>query len=154
MTKKEILEKLKKDINTFFKVSIEKGTKTNSEVYARLMYYKMYKIIDPTITSSKLGATVGKDHSTVLFALKKIDVMYEYDKKFRHLHDSFIRDYPEYLEQIYMKKVHADLVKCLMDITNFASSLDIVNRITMIEELKKLKDQFIKNNNIENERVL
>jgi hypothetical protein len=153
MTKKQLLEKLKKDINAFFKVSIEKGTKTNGEVYARLMYYKLYKIIDPTITSGKLGATVGKDHSTVLFAFKKMDTMYEYDKKFRHLHDSFIREHPEYLKQIYIKQVHADLVNCLMDITNYASDLDVADRLLMIKELKKLKNQFIKNN-MQDEGVL
>ena len=153
MKKKDLIEKLKKDINAFFKVSIEKGTKTNTEVYARIIYYKLYKIIDPTITSGRLGETVGKAHATVLYALKKVDTMYIYDKKFKYLHDSFMLRHPEYLKQHHFKKIYCKITESLSNITDFVADLDFEERALFMIELEKLKNQFIKNN-IENEGVL
>jgi hypothetical protein len=139
----KILKKLKNDINKFFKVSIEASSKTNDEVYARLIYYKLAKVIDPTITSTELGNTVNRDHATVLYSIKKFDVSYVYDKKFKYLYDSFMLNNPEYLQEVYLKEVYVDIQESLSKTIDFVCSLEVEDRKKFIDELETLKRLFI-----------
>jgi len=148
------LENLKSDINSFFNVSIDRGTKTNDEVYARLIYYKLYRIINPRITLTELGKTVNKDHTTVLYSLRKFDTAYLYDKKFKSFYDCFMLHHPEYLKEIYLKEVYVSITESLSSIIDFACSLEIDQRVMFINQLEDLKESFIINNNLDNERVL
>lgn len=153
MEKIDIIKTLKSDINTFFNVIIENGTKTNDEVYARLIYYNLYKIINPNITLAALGQTVNKDHSTVIYALRKFNECYTYDKRFKHLYDSFMLHNPKYLEEVYLKEVHINITDSLSDVISFVCTLDIDKRVMFITKLAELKESFITNNS-EDERVL
>jgi len=143
MKKNSILKKLKNDINEFFRVSIENGTRTGIEVYARSIYYKLYRTIDPAITLEKIGKTVNKDHSTVVYGLKRFEQDYLYDKKFKFLYDSFILNYPEYLQEIYLKKLCIDVHESLTKTINFVCELEVQDRKKFIDELETLKRLFI-----------
>jgi len=153
MQENDLIKTLKSDINTFFNVSIEKSTKTNDEVYARLVYYNLYKIINPNITLSALGETVNRDHSTVIYSLKRFNESYLYDKRFKYLYDSFMLYYPKYLQEVYLKEVYVNITDSLSDVINFVCTLDIDKRVMFITKLTKLKESFITNNS-EDERVL
>ncbi len=151
MKKNSIIEKLKTDLNSFFEVSIEKGTKTNEEVYARMIYYKLCKTIDCTITSTKLGDTVNRDHATVLYSLKKFEQFYTYDKKFRTMYDHFVLVHPNYVLETSLDKEYnfnntlQDMVKFINDLSNEQASI-------FIKKIEDLKTEF--NNTIEYERIL
>jgi hypothetical protein len=153
MQENDLIKTLKSDINTFFNVSIEKSTKTNDEVYARLIYYNLYKIINPNITLSALGETVNRDHSTVIYSLKRFNESYLYDKRFKYLYDSFMLYYPKYLQEVYLKEVYVNITDSLSDVINFVCTLDIDKRVMFITKLAELKESFITNNS-EDERVL
>jgi hypothetical protein len=149
----DLIKTLKSDINSFFNVTIENGTKTNDEVYARLIYYNLYKIIDPNVTLMGLGETVNKDHSTVIYALKRFDQSYLYDKRFKYLYDSFMLHHPKYLQEVYLKEVYTNITDSLSDVIKFVCTLDVDKRVMFINQMEELKKSFIINN-LNNEGVL
>jgi len=151
MKKNSVIEKLKTDLNSFFEVSIEKGTKTNEEVYARMIYYKLCKTIDYTITSSKLGSTVNRDHATVLYSLKKFEQFYTYDKKFRTMYDHFVLVHPNYVLETSLEK-ECEVDDTLQDMLKFINNLSLEQASLFIKKIEDLKNEF--NNIIEDERVL
>ena len=154
MKQKNLSKNLKLDINTFFNVSIDKGTKTNDEVYARLIYYKLYKTINPGVTLMELGKTVNKDHTTVLYSLRKFDTSYIYDKRFKYLYDSFMMHYPEYLHEVYLKEVYTDITKSMSNVIDFICKLEVDQRVMFITQLEELKQKFITNNDVKDEGIL
>ena len=147
-----IIEKLKTDLNSFFEISIEKGTKTNEEVYARMIFFKICKTIDCTITSTKLGEVVNKDHATVLYSLKKFEQFYTYDKKFKTMYDHFVLAHSNYLLETCLEKESA-LNITLQELLTFINNLDNTEASIFIKKIEDIKNEFI-NNTIENERVL
>jgi len=151
MKKNSIIENLKTDLNTFFQISIEKGTKTNEEVYARMIFFKICKIIDCTITSTKLGKSVNKDHATVLYSLKKFEQFYTYDKKFKTMYDHFVLIYPNYLLETHLDK-ESELNTTLKDLLTFINNLNNEKATLFIKKIEDLKNEF--NNTIDYERIL
>lgn len=145
MEKRASLIKLKNDINTFFNVVIERPTRGLDEVYARMVYYKLYKNIDPAVTSTELANTVNRDHATILHSLKKFDTSYEYDKKFRYLYDSFMLRYPEYLREVYLREVQGQIKKDINDFVDFICELEVPERVSFLTQINEIKKTFIKN---------
>jgi hypothetical protein len=154
MEKNDLIKTLKSDINTFFNVIIENGTKTNDEVYARLIYYNLYKIINPNITLIALGQTVNKDHSTVIYGLKRFNESYIYDKRFKHLYDSFMLHNPKYLQEVYSKEVYMNITDSLSNIIKFVCTLDVDKKVMFINQLEEFKKSFIIKNNLKDEGIL
>ena len=138
-----VLRKLKSDIDDFFKMTIDAGTKTNDEVYARMIYYKLYRIIDSESTLTEIGNSVNKNHATVVHGLKHFNEFYVYDKKFKYMYDTFMINHPYYLQEVYLKEKDIDIIQSLSSTIEFICSLNDYDRKKFIDELENLKKLFI-----------
>src|SRR5210317_18832 len=81
---------LRNIVNREFRVSINTKSRKREVVDARSVYFSIcYHNLNMTLTS--IGKTLGKDHATVLWAVKKADQMYEYDKIYRQKYDDVFK---------------------------------------------------------------
>lgn len=136
MTKTEKINLLRERVNAFFKVDITTKSRENDEVYARAVYYHICKILDSTMTTTAIAKTVNRNHSTVIYTLKKFKIAYDYDKNFRQVYDDFIAEHPMYLKEYLLKNRNT---KDIVNIVDFICSLDIIERTKFIEGVEKLK---------------
>ena len=80
----QITLQLKKAIQEITGVDINEVTRKRETIEARAIYYKVLKQIDKKKSLKSIGASVGKDHATVLHACRTVVNLSETDKQFRH----------------------------------------------------------------------
>jgi hypothetical protein len=136
MTKIDKINLLRERVNAFFKVDITTKSRENDEVYARAVYYHICKILDSTMTTTAIAKTVNRNHSTIVYALNKFKIAYEYDKNFKQVYDDFIAEHPMYLKEYLLKNRNT---KDIVNIVDFICNLDIIERMKFMEGVEKLK---------------
>jgi hypothetical protein len=75
----QITLQLKKAIQEITGVDINEVTRKRETIEARAIYYKVLKQIDKNKTLKAIGASVGKDHATVLHSLKNYDMFEQFN---------------------------------------------------------------------------
>jgi hypothetical protein len=75
----QITLELKKAIQEITGVDINEVTRKRETIEARAIYYKVLKQIDKNKTLKAIGASVGKDHATVLHSLKNYDMFEQFN---------------------------------------------------------------------------
>ena len=84
----QITSQLKKVIQEITGVDINEVSRKREIIEARAVYYKILKQIDKKKSLQSIGASVGKDHATVLHSLKNYDMFEQFNptlKLFRKL---------------------------------------------------------------------
>lgn len=82
----KITSELKKIIKEITDVDINEVSRKREIIEARAVYYKVLKQIDKKKSLKSIGASVGKDHATVLHSLKNYDMFEKFNptlKEFR-----------------------------------------------------------------------
>jgi len=75
----QITLQLKKAIQEITGVDINEVTRKRETIEARAVYYKILKQIDKKKSLKSIGASVGKDHATVLHSLKNYDMFEQFN---------------------------------------------------------------------------
>ena len=75
----QITLQLKKVIQEITGVDINEVSRKREIIEARAVYYKILKQIDKNKTLKSIGASVGKDHATVLHSLKNYDMFEQFN---------------------------------------------------------------------------
>jgi hypothetical protein len=75
----QITLQLKKAIQEVTGVDINEVTRKRETIEARAIYYKVLKQIDKKKSLKSIGASVGKDHATVLHSLKNYDMFEQFN---------------------------------------------------------------------------
>jgi hypothetical protein len=75
----QITLQLKKAIQEITGVNVNEVTRKRETIEARAIYYKVLKQIDKNKTLKAIGASVGKDHATVLHSLKNYDMFEQFN---------------------------------------------------------------------------
>jgi hypothetical protein len=75
----QITLELKKAIQEITGVDINEVTRKRETIEARAIYYKVLKQIDKKKSLKSIGASVGKDHATVLHSLKNYDMFEQFN---------------------------------------------------------------------------
>ena len=76
-----MLEIIKEAVTTITGLDLDKVTRQRDHVQARAMYYYFARHSGATLDS--IGKSAGKDHTTIMYALKKFDEYHTYDNIFR-----------------------------------------------------------------------
>lgn len=74
------LEIILNEVNEFFNIDIRKQTRKREYVYARFVFYKLAKELNPFCSSVMIGRFLGKDHATVLYGNKQLENIIEYNQ--------------------------------------------------------------------------
>tara|TARA_R110001632_G_scaffold66060_1_gene156240 strand:- start:1850 stop:2323 length:474 start_codon:yes stop_codon:yes gene_type:complete len=102
-------------INTELKIDITKKKKTNEYVFARTLYYKLAKEYT-NLPITAIGASVNKDHCSVIHNLKNFDEVIK-RKELKKIYDTF-KLYPiksERLQYTEVIKLNEQLRNELLD---------------------------------------
>ena len=75
----QITLQLKKTIQEVTGIDINEVTRKRETIEARAIYYKVLKQIDKKKSLKSIGASVGKDHATVLHSLKNYDMFEQFN---------------------------------------------------------------------------
>jgi hypothetical protein len=75
----QITLQLKKAIQEITGVNVNEVTRKRETIEARAIYYKVLKQIDKNKTLKAIGASVGKDHATVLHSLRNYDMFEQFN---------------------------------------------------------------------------
>lgn len=75
----KITLELKKAIQEITGVDVNEVTRRRETIEARAIYYKVLKQIDKKKSLKSIGASVGKDHATVLHSLKNYDMFEQFN---------------------------------------------------------------------------
>jgi len=75
----QITLQLKKAIQEITGIDINEVTRKRETIEARAIYYKVLKQIDKKKSLKSIGASVGKDHATVLHSLKNYEMFEKFN---------------------------------------------------------------------------
>jgi hypothetical protein len=75
----QITKELKKIIQEITGVDINEVSRKREIIEARAVYYKILKQIDKKKSLKSIGASVGKDHATVLHSLNNYDMFEQFN---------------------------------------------------------------------------
>jgi hypothetical protein len=143
----QITLQLKKAIQEITGVDINEVTRKRETIEARAIYYKVLKQIDKKKSLKSIGASVGKDHATVLHSLKNYDMFEQFNPTLKLFRKQILQKLnyatPDILDMTkdeYIQSLQLDVIK-LTD--------EIVNLQETITNLQKPRNNYKIVNNIE-----
>ena len=143
----QITLQLKKAIQEITGVDINEVTRKRETIEARAIYYKVLKQIDKKKSLKSIGASVGKDHATVLHSLKNYEMFEKFNPTLKLFRKQILQrlNYasPEIVDlskDEYIQSLQLDVMK-LTD--------EIVNLQETITNLQKPRNNYKIVNNIE-----
>jgi len=146
----QITLQLKQLVKEVTGVDINQQSRKREIIEARAIYYKILKQIDKKKSLQSIGASVGKDHATVLHSLKNYDMFEQFNptlKLFRkqvlqrlnYVKPEDILDLSkdEYIQslQIDVMKLNEEIANLQETITNLQKPRNNYNIVTNIENL-------------------
>lgn len=138
----QITLQLKKAIKEVTGVDVNQVSRKREIIEARAIYYKILKQTDKKKTLQSIGASVGKDHATVLNSLKNYDMF----EKFNPTLKLFRKE--------ILSKLNLDTFKSSTDISKdeelYNLNLQIIKLQEQINEQEKPRNKYNIVNNIEN----
>jgi hypothetical protein len=143
----QITLQLKKAIQEITGVDINQVSRKREIIEARAIYYKILKQIDKKKSLQSIGASVGKDHATVLHSLKNYEMFEKFNPTLKLFRKQILQrlNYasPEIVDlskDEYIQSLQLDVMK-LTD--------EIVNLQETITNLQKPRNNYKIVNNIE-----
>jgi len=113
------LERLKEIVDTTVGMDISVKKRLRHVVYYRYIYFKIAREELIGLTTDVIGASLNRDHSTVIHGLKKIEHELKYNKEIEKLYVSI------------KNKVHSELHN---DVVSDLTGLEYDNFITSLKE--------------------
>lgn len=137
----QITLQLKKAIKEVTGVDVNQVSRKREIIEARAIYYKILKQTDKKKSLQSIGATVGKDHATVLHSLKNYDMFEQFNPTLK-----------EFRKEI-LSKLNLDSFKSSIDINKdeeiYNLNLQIIKLQEQINEQQKPRNKYNIVNNIE-----
>ena len=145
----QITLQLKKAIQEITGVDINEVTRKRETIEARAIYYKVLKQIDKKKSLKSIGASVGKDHATVLHSLKNYDMFEQFNPTLKLFRKQIMQrlNYatPDILDmtkdeliqslQIDVMKLNEEIANLQETITNLQKPRNNYNIVNNIETL-------------------
>jgi hypothetical protein len=145
----QITLQLKKAIQEITGVDINEVTRKRETIEARAIYYKVLKQIDKKKSLKSIGASVGKDHATVLHSLKNYDMFEQFNPTLKLFRKQILQrlNYatPDILDmtkdeliqslQIDIMKLNEEIANLQETITNLQKPRNNYNIVNNIQEL-------------------
>ena len=145
----QITLQLKKAIQEITGVDINEVTRKRETIEARAIYYKILKQIDKKKSLKSIGASVGKDHATVLHSLKNYDMFEQFNPTLKLFRKQIMQrlNYatPDILDitkdeliqslQIDVMKLTDEIVNLQETITNLQKPRNNYNIVNNIQQL-------------------
>jgi hypothetical protein len=145
----QITLQLKKAIQEITGVDINEVTRKRETIEARAIYYKILKQIDKNKTLKAIGASVGKDHATVLHSLKNYDMFEQFNPTLKLFRKQIMQrlNYatPDILDmtkdeliqslQIDVMKLNDEIANLQETITNLQKPRNNYNIVNNIQQL-------------------
>jgi hypothetical protein len=145
----QITLQLKKAIQEITGVDINEVTRRRETIEARAIYYKVLKQIDKKKSLKSIGASVGKDHATVLHSLKNYDMFEQFNPTLKLFRKQILQrlNYatPDILDmtkdeliqslQIDIMKLNEEIANLQETITNLQKPRNNYNIVNNIQEL-------------------
>jgi hypothetical protein len=145
----QITLQLKKAIQEITGVNVNEVTRKRETIEARAIYYKVLKQIDKNKTLKSIGASVGKDHATVLHSLKNYDMFEQFNPTLKLFRKQIMQrlNYatPDILDmtkdeliqslQVDVMKLNDEIANLQETITNLQKPRNNYNIVNNIQEL-------------------
>jgi hypothetical protein len=145
----QITLQLKKAIQEITGVDINEVTRRRETIEARAIYYKVLKQIDKKKSLKSIGASVGKDHATVLHSLKNYDMFEQFNPTLKLFRKQILQrlNYatPDILDmtkdeliqslQIDVMKLNDEIANLQETITNLQKPRNNYNIVNNIQQL-------------------
>jgi hypothetical protein len=145
----QITLQLKKAIQEITGVDINEVTRRRETIEARAIYYKVLKQIDKKKSLKSIGASVGKDHATVLHSLKNYDMFEQFNPTLKLFRKQIMQrlNYatPDILDmtkdeliqslQIDIMKLNDEIANLQETITNLQKPRNNYNIVNNIQQL-------------------
>jgi|DEB0MinimDraft_6_1074348.scaffolds.fasta_scaffold90717_2 hypothetical protein len=122
---------IKKTINKFFNIDIDKQTRIEKYVEARMIYYWICYYFT-NMNLSKIAKTVNKNHATVLHGIKNFPDFMETDKEFK---EKFLGVY-----SIIKDKVNKNTNKMSLEELTFRYNQLLIENDKLKETIKNLQN--------------
>jgi len=122
---------IKKTINKFFNIDIDKQTRIEKYVEARMIYYWICYYFT-NMNLSKIAKTVNKNHATVLHGIKNFPNFMETDKEFK---EKFLGVY-----SIIKDKVNKNTNKMSLEELTFRYNQLLIENDKLKETIKNLQN--------------
>ena len=143
----QITLQLKKAIQEITGVDINEVTRKRETIEARAIYYKVLKQIDKKKSLKSIGASVGKDHATVLHSLRNYDMFEQFNPTLK-LFRKQIMQRLNYATPDILDMTKDELIQSLQ-IDVMKLSEEIANLQETITNLQKPRDNYNIVNNIQ-----
>lgn len=144
----QITLQLKKVIKEITGVDINEVSRKREIIEARAVYYKILKQIDKKKSLKSIGASVGKDHATVLHSLKNYDMFEQFNPTLKLFRKQILKrlNYasPEQILDMSKEQLIDSLQLDIMKLTD-----EIENLQQTITNLQKPRNNYKIVNNIE-----
>jgi hypothetical protein len=145
----QITSQLKKVIKEITGVDINEVSRKREIIEARAVYYKILKQIDKKKSLKSIGASVGKDHATVLHSLKNYDMFEQFNPTLKLFRKQIMQrlNYatPDILDmtkdeliqslQIDIMKLNEEIANLQETITNLQKPRNNYNIVNNIQQL-------------------
>jgi hypothetical protein len=145
----QITLQLKKAIQEITGVDINEVTRKRETIEARAIYYKVLKQIDKKKSLKSIGASVGKDHATVLHSLKNYDMFEQFNPTLKLFRKQILQKLnyatPDILDmtkdeliqslQIDVMKLNEKIANLQETITNLQKPRNNYNIVNNIQQL-------------------
>jgi hypothetical protein len=144
----QITKELKKVIQEITGVDINEVSRKREIIEARAVYYKILKQIDKKKSLKSIGASVGKDHATVLHSLNNYDMFEQFNPTLKLFRKQILQrlNYasPEQISDMSKEELINSLQIDVMKLTD-----EIENLQETITNLQKPRNNYNIVNNIE-----
>ena len=143
----QITKELKKVIKEITGVDINEVSRKREIIEARAVYYKILKQIDKKKSLKSIGASVGKDHATVLHSLKNYDMFEQFNPTLKLFKKQILQrlnyvkpeDILDISKDEYIQSLQLDIMKLNDEIENLQETINkprnnynIVNNIQQL----------------------
>ena len=142
----QITLQLKKAIQEITGVDINEVTRKRETIEARAIYYKVLKQIDKKKSLKSIGASVGKDHATVLHSLKNYDMFEQFNPTLKLFRKQIMQrlnyatpDILDMTKDELIQSLQIDIIKLTDEIANLQETINkpknnynIVNNIQQL----------------------
>jgi hypothetical protein len=109
---------IKRRINDFFDIDIDKPTRIEKYVEARMIYYWLCYYFT-NMNLSRIAKTVNKNHATVLHGIRNFPIFMETDKEFKEkflaIYETLKNDVQKKTEQMSLQELTFRYNQLLME---------------------------------------
>jgi hypothetical protein len=144
----QITKELKKIIQEITGVDINEVSRKREIIEARAVYYKILKQIDKKKSLKSIGASVGKDHATVLHSLNNYDMFEQFNPTLKLFRKQILQRLNYASQEQILDMSKDELINSLqIDIMKLTDEIE--NLQQTITNLQKPRNKYKIVNNIE-----